>query len=65
MVRRDCRGAENLIPQDLRGENLHDLRSKTFCATGCWMANAVRMNTNLLKLRSGDFSQGNDFVSRK
>ena len=45
--------------------NLGDLLAKKFGTPGCWMANAVRIKTKLLKLRSGDFSQRNDLLARK
>src|SRR4029077_13152742 len=37
-------------------DDLGDLLAKKFGAAGCWMANAVRVNTKLLELRGGDFS---------
>ena len=42
-----------------------DLLAKEFGAAGCWVTNAVRVNTKLLELRSGDFSQCDDLLARK
>ena len=42
-----------------------DLLAKKFCPTGCWVTNAVRVNTKLLELRCGDFSQCDDLFPRK
>jgi hypothetical protein len=41
------------------------LLAEEFGATGCWMANAVRVNAKLLELRSGDFSERDDSLARK
>ena len=45
--------------------DLGDLLAKKFGAAGCRMANAVRINTKLLELRGGDFSQRDDLLARK
>jgi hypothetical protein len=41
------------------------LLSKKFGTAGRWMTNALRVNTKLLELRSGDFSQRDDLLARK
>jgi hypothetical protein len=46
-------------------QNLPDLLAKKFGTAGRWMANAVRVETKLLKLRGGDFSERNDLLARK
>jgi len=45
--------------------NRGDLLAKKFGTAGCWMANAVRIKTKLLKLRCGDFSQRDDLLASK
>jgi hypothetical protein len=42
-----------------------NLLAKEFGTTRCWVANAVRVNTKLLELRSGDFSERDDLLARK
>jgi hypothetical protein len=42
-----------------------DLLAKKFCATRCWVANAVRIDTKLLELPGGDFSQCDNLFARK
>ena len=45
--------------------DLRDLFAKKLGAAGCWMTNAVRIETKLLKLRGGDFSQRDNLLARK